>query len=63
MKADPEDLRQLSEDLEAVGRDHPDTMMVNPDLAGDLLRLRNKARERYEKVAEGRGRKDEPIEA
>ena len=53
-KADPEDLRKFSEDLEDVGRDHPDTMRANPDLATDLLHLRNKARERYEKISEGR---------
>ena len=49
-KADPEDLRQFMEDLEGVGRDHPDTMRANPDLAADLLHLRKKSRERYGKV-------------
>ena len=58
MKGDPADIRALAQDLDDVYHDHPNAISANPDLAADLLQLRKKTRERYEKIDEGRGQKE-----
>ena len=54
MKGDIGDIRALAQDLDDAYDDHPNAISANPDLAADLLQLRKKARERYEKIDEGR---------
>lgn len=54
MKADPEDLHNLAEDLKGVIRRHPDALHNNRDIADDLVKVRDKAEKRYGSVTEGR---------
>ena len=59
MKGDPEDVKNLAEDLKGALHRHPDAVRNNPDLAGELVRLRDKVYHRYEHIAEKP--KKEPI--
>lgn len=52
MKADPEDLRLLAEDLKGAIQRHPDAIRANPDIASDLVKVRDRAFKRYEQVTE-----------
>lgn len=52
MKADPEDLRLLAEDLQGALQRHEDAARHNPDIATDLVKVRDKVRKRYEEVRE-----------
>jgi hypothetical protein len=51
-KANPADLRALGDDLDKCIHDHPDAIQHNPDLANEIMKSRNKAYERFEKVTE-----------
>jgi hypothetical protein len=57
MKSDPEDLKNLSEDLHGALHRHPDAIRANPDIAADIIKARDKAAKRYEEVTE---KKHEP---
>ena len=54
MKADPEDLRNLAEDLKGAIQRHSDAIRANPDIASDLVKVRDKAFKRYDEITEGR---------
>ena len=54
MRADPEDLKNLSDDLRGVIKRHDDALTHNPDIAADLLKVRDKAQRRYDEVTEHR---------
>lgn len=54
MKADPEDLKNLAEDLQGALQRHPDAVRANPDIATDIVRVRDKMQKRYEEVTERR---------
>lgn len=54
MKADPEDLRRLAEDLQGALQRHTDAIRHNPDIATDIVKVRDRALKRYEQVAENR---------
>ena len=52
MKANPEDLRLLAEDLKGCIQRHSDAVRANPDIATDLVKVRDKTFKRYEQVTE-----------
>jgi hypothetical protein len=54
MKDDPEDLRRLAEDLQGSLQRHSDAVRNNPDIATDIVKVRDRAIRRYEEVSEGR---------
>lgn len=54
MKGDPEDIKNLAEDLHGALHRHNDACKNNPDLQTELVKLRDKAYRRYEEVSEGR---------
>ena len=54
MKANPEDVRNLAEDLQGALQRHPDAVRANPDIADDIVKVRDKTIARYNKVAEKR---------
>jgi len=54
MKGDPEDLRNLAEDLRGCIKRHDDAIRHNPDIATDIIKARDKAFKRYEEVTESR---------
>lgn len=56
MKADPEDLHKLAEDVKGCIQRHPDAIRANPDIASDLIKVRDKIYKRYEEVTEGKQR-------
>lgn len=50
MKADPEDLRKLADDLQRTMDKHPDACNHNPDITIDIRSARDKAVRRYHEV-------------
>jgi hypothetical protein len=52
LKGNPADVCELSEDIGRCIGNHPDAITHNPDIARKLLNLRDKTRERYERIAE-----------
>lgn len=52
MKHDPEDLKELADDLQKAIDSHEDALSGNPDIATELVKVKNKTRERFEQVAE-----------
>lgn len=52
MKGDLEDLKNLAEDLQGVLQRHPDAVRYNHDLADDIVKVRDKAFDRYHQIAE-----------
>jgi hypothetical protein len=51
-KANPADLRAFGDDLDKCIHDHPDTIQHNPDLARDVMKARDEAYRRHDKVTE-----------
>lgn len=52
MKADPEDIRKMAEDLQGALQRHTDAVRNNPDLASEVVKVRDKWTDRYRKVTE-----------
>ena len=52
MKGNPQDLKDLAEDLKGCVQRHPDALKNNPDIQVDLVKVRDKAMERYDKISE-----------
>lgn len=50
MKADPEDLKNLAEDLQGALQRHPDAVKHNPDIASDIVKVRDKTQQRYNSI-------------
>ena len=62
MKGDPEDLRKLADDLQFALQRRQDAVRNNPDIATDLVKVRDKVRKRYEEVTEGKFPSRHPLE-
>ena len=54
MKSDPEDLRNLAEDLKGCIQRHPDAIRANPDIATDIVKARDLAEAKYRRITENR---------
>lgn len=52
MKLDPDELRQIGAELEAVKLGHPDLLKREPDIAKHLDAAQETAMQKYEEVAE-----------
>lgn len=55
MKHDPEELKDVENELEAVIRTHRDILNTEPRIANPLKEARDAARIKYENATEGRG--------
>ena len=62
MKGDPEDLRKLADDLQFALQRRQDAIRNNPDLAADIVKVRDKVRNRYKEVTEGNTPPRHPLE-
>jgi hypothetical protein len=51
-KGSPQDLKDLAEDLKGCVQRHPDALKNNPDIQTDLVKVRDKAMGRYDKISE-----------
>lgn len=51
-KGNPADLHALAEDLKGVIHRHPDAIMNNPDIASEVVKVRDKTMERWESLKE-----------
>lgn len=54
MKADTQDLKNLAEDLQGCLQRHPDAVRHNPDIATDIVKVRDRTFKRYDEVTEKR---------
>ena len=54
-KCNPEEVRELSEDLQGVLHRHPDAVRANPDIADDIVHARDKAAAKYRQITEKTG--------
>lgn len=50
MKADPEDLRKLADDLDKAVHEHQDAIRHNPDIHSHIRSAKEKAISRYHEV-------------
>lgn len=54
MKGDPQDIRDLAEDLQGALQRHADAVRHNPDIATEIVKIRDRTFKRYEEVSEKR---------
>lgn len=54
MKGDPQDVRDLAEDLKGCIQRHPDALKHNPDIQNDLVKVRDNTFKRYAQISEGK---------
>lgn len=53
MKIDPEELRQVGAELEAIRIGHPDVLKAEPEIAGHIDVAKEKAMQKYKEVMPG----------
>ena len=52
MKINPDELRQIGAELEAVTIGHPDVLKAEPEIAQHIDAAKEKAMQKYKEVAE-----------